>query len=62
MDQINFLLWATKIASLSDEKWNLRTNAILQGSKIIENEINSSGGIFGKPAKLICKFFEYIFY
>ena len=51
MDQINFFLWATKIASLSDEKWNLRTNAIVQGSKIVENEINSSW-YFWKTCKI----------
>ena len=38
-----------KIASLSDEKWNLRTNAIVQGSKIVENEINSSVVFFENP-------------
>ena len=60
MDKIIFFLWATRISSLSDEKWDLRTNSIAKGSKIIEDEINSNGGIFSKPVKLIYKFFESI--
>jgi hypothetical protein len=56
--EFKFLIWTISASTLSKEKFFLRSNSISKACKIIENEINLSGGILDKPVKIIFKNFS----
>ena len=58
INEFKFLTWTVNSKILSKEKFFLRTNSLSKSCAIIEEEINSSGGIFKKPVKLIFKNFS----
>ena len=58
INEFKFLTWTVNSKILSKEKFFLRTNSLSKSCAIIEEEINSSGGIFNKPVKLIFKNFS----
>ena len=58
MDEFKFLLWTVSSHILNDEKLALRVNSLAKASKIVEEEINSSGGIFNKPVRIIYREFS----
>ena len=55
--ELKFLAWTVNSKILSKEKFFLRTNSLSKSCQIIENEINSSGGILNRPIKVIYKNF-----
>lgn len=58
INELKFLAWTVNSKILSKEKFFLRSNSLSKSCKIIENEINSSGGILNRPIKVIYKNFS----
>jgi hypothetical protein len=57
MNEIKIFSYIIKLNALSNTVWETRVKIYEKLAEIYEEEINSSGGIYGRKVKLICKSF-----